>query len=135
MRDSLSVEERLALTLRFLATGQAFEDMKFSFTISPSAISHMLSKHVRRLCSPGLYEGKSNIKMFYSNYFYCKIESKTYHECLWNIMKESNAIEMHHHLLGGIPLEVNRFLKLYTKNSFETRHHLIQLHYNQHQCR
>jgi hypothetical protein len=27
--------------------------------------------------------------MFYSNYFYCKVESKTYHECLWNIMKPS----------------------------------------------
>jgi len=39
MRDSLSVEERLALTLRFLATGRAFEDMKFLVTISPSAIS------------------------------------------------------------------------------------------------
>ena len=39
MRDSLSVEERLALTLTFLGTGRAFEDMKFSVTISPSAIS------------------------------------------------------------------------------------------------
>jgi hypothetical protein len=39
MRDSLSVEERLALTLRFLATRRAFEDMKLSVIISPSAIS------------------------------------------------------------------------------------------------
>ena len=39
MRDSLSVEERLALTLRFLATGWGLEGMKFSVTISPSAIS------------------------------------------------------------------------------------------------
>jgi len=39
MRDSLSVEERMALTLRFLATGRAFEEMKLSVTISPSAIS------------------------------------------------------------------------------------------------
>ena len=39
MRDSLSVEERLALTLRFLATGRALEDMNFSVTISSSAIS------------------------------------------------------------------------------------------------
>jgi len=39
MRDSLSVQERLALTLRFLATGRAFEVLKFSVTISPSAIS------------------------------------------------------------------------------------------------
>jgi len=42
MRDSLWVEERLALTLRFLATGRAFEDMKLSFTISPSAISQVV---------------------------------------------------------------------------------------------
>jgi len=39
MRDSLSVEERLAVNLRFLATGRPFQDMKFSVTISPSAIS------------------------------------------------------------------------------------------------
>jgi hypothetical protein len=38
MRDSLSVEERLALTLRFLATGRAFEDMKFSVIISQAVI-------------------------------------------------------------------------------------------------
>ena len=42
MRDSLWVEERLALTLRFLATGRAFEDMKFSVIISPSAISQVV---------------------------------------------------------------------------------------------
>ena len=89
MRDSLSVEERLALTLRFLATGRAFEDMKFSVTISPSAISQAIIETCEVLCSPGLHEGKSNMKMFYSNYFYCKVESKTYHECLWNIMKPS----------------------------------------------
>jgi len=39
MRDSLSVEERLALTLRFIPTGLALEYMKFSGTIPPSAIS------------------------------------------------------------------------------------------------
>ena len=38
MRDSLSVEERLALTLRFLTTGRAFEVMKFSVTISQAVI-------------------------------------------------------------------------------------------------
>jgi len=38
MRYSLSVEERLALNLKFLATGRALEDMKFSVSISPSAI-------------------------------------------------------------------------------------------------
>ena len=38
MSDSLSIEERLALTLSFLAAGLTFEYMKFSVTISPSAI-------------------------------------------------------------------------------------------------
>ena len=38
MRDSLSVEERLALALKFLATGRALEDMKFAVTIFPSPI-------------------------------------------------------------------------------------------------
>ena len=33
MRDYLSVEERLALTLMFVAIGRAFEDMKFSVII------------------------------------------------------------------------------------------------------
>jgi len=39
MIDSLSVDERLTLTLRFLFTGRAFECIKFSGTISPSANS------------------------------------------------------------------------------------------------
>jgi hypothetical protein len=39
MRDTLSVEVRLALTLSFLDTGRAFKEMKFSVLISPSAIS------------------------------------------------------------------------------------------------
>ena len=26
-----------------------------------------------RLCSPRLHEGKSNIKILYSNYFYCTV--------------------------------------------------------------
>ena len=49
MRDSLSVEERLALTLSFLATGRAFEGMKFSVTISPLAISQNVIKKCEAL--------------------------------------------------------------------------------------
>ena len=73
MRVSLSVEARLALTLRFLATGRDLEDIKFSVTILHQQILKLLSKNVRCLCSPGLHEGKSNIKMFYSNCFYCTV--------------------------------------------------------------
>ncbi len=49
MGDSLSVEERLALTLRFLATGRAFEDMKFSVTISSSDISQAVIETCKAL--------------------------------------------------------------------------------------
>jgi hypothetical protein len=42
MRDSLLVQKRLVLTLRFLAAGWAFEDMKISVIISPSAISQAI---------------------------------------------------------------------------------------------
>jgi hypothetical protein len=37
MRRAISAEERLTLTLRFLATGRSFEDLKFTALISPQA--------------------------------------------------------------------------------------------------
>lgn len=38
MRKSISAEERLIVTLRFLATGRSFEDLKFSCAISPQSL-------------------------------------------------------------------------------------------------
>lgn len=38
MRKCISVHERLALTLRYLATGRSFEDMKFSTVMSPASV-------------------------------------------------------------------------------------------------
>ncbi len=39
MRKSLPVYDRLVLTLRYLATGRNFEDLKFSAVMSPRSIS------------------------------------------------------------------------------------------------
>ncbi|XP_058817776.1 putative nuclease HARBI1 [Topomyia yanbarensis] len=39
MRRSLPANEKLALTLRYLATGRSFEDLKFSAIMSPASIS------------------------------------------------------------------------------------------------
>jgi hypothetical protein len=38
-RHCLPVNERLAVTLRYLATGRNFEDLKFSTVKSPSSVS------------------------------------------------------------------------------------------------
>lgn len=42
MRESISAEERLVATLRFLATGRSFEDMKFSCAISAQALGKII---------------------------------------------------------------------------------------------
>ena len=80
MRDSLSVEERLALTLRFLATGRAFEDMKFSVIISPSAISQA----VIEICEALIYVLQDYMKVsqtlkcvLIKLCYCCKRESRT----------------------------------------------------------
>lgn len=51
MRCSLSFTERLALTLRYLATGRNFEELKFSAMISPAAISAAIVKTCEVLMS------------------------------------------------------------------------------------
>uniref|UniRef100_A0A5G3JZG2 DDE Tnp4 domain-containing protein n=1 Tax=Xenopus tropicalis TaxID=8364 RepID=A0A5G3JZG2_XENTR len=42
MRKSISAEQRLIATLRFLATGRSFEDLKFSTGISAQALGHII---------------------------------------------------------------------------------------------
>ncbi|CAH4032675.1 unnamed protein product [Pieris brassicae] len=42
MREFISPRERLTVTLRFLATGQSYEDLKFSAVISPQLMSTMI---------------------------------------------------------------------------------------------
>ncbi len=42
MRVPISPLERLSITLRFLATGNTFEDMKFMTAISPQSIGRIV---------------------------------------------------------------------------------------------
>ncbi|CAH1984112.1 unnamed protein product [Acanthoscelides obtectus] len=41
-REAVSVEERLLATLRFLATGRSYEDLKFSCIISPQLLGRII---------------------------------------------------------------------------------------------
>ncbi|CAD7078115.1 unnamed protein product [Hermetia illucens] len=42
MRDAISPNERLSATLRFLASGQTFEDLKFLTAISPQSLGVLI---------------------------------------------------------------------------------------------
>ena len=43
MRRAISPHERLSVTLRFLATGRSYEDLKFSAAISPQALGVIIA--------------------------------------------------------------------------------------------
>ncbi|XP_044753549.1 putative nuclease HARBI1 [Coccinella septempunctata] len=51
MRQPISVHERLTATLRFLATGRNYEDLKFSTIISPQSLGQIIPK-----CCSAIYE-------------------------------------------------------------------------------
>ncbi|XP_057653522.1 uncharacterized protein LOC130892260 [Diorhabda carinulata] len=59
MRQSISPKERLAVTLRYLATGRNFADLKFSALISPAAISSMIIE----TCETLIYVLRDYIKL------------------------------------------------------------------------
>ncbi|XP_041982633.1 protein ANTAGONIST OF LIKE HETEROCHROMATIN PROTEIN 1-like [Aricia agestis] len=50
MRQSINAEERLIATLRFLATGQSFEDLKFPTRISPQSLGVIIPETSKYIC-------------------------------------------------------------------------------------
>lgn len=66
MRKAITAEERLIVTLRYLATGRSLEDLKFSAVISPQA----LGKIIPETCSC-IYKAlrKKYLKVNLSNIF------------------------------------------------------------------
>lgn len=65
MRKSLPVNERLALTLRYLATDRSFEDLKFSAVMSPASIS----KAIIETCEVLIYVLQDYIKVSFCGEF------------------------------------------------------------------
>nr|XP_022907301.1 protein ALP1-like [Onthophagus taurus] len=49
MRDAVTPEERLIATLRFLATGRSFEDLKFSYVISTQLLGRIIPETCRAI--------------------------------------------------------------------------------------
>lgn len=49
LRECISPHERLTATLRFLATGRSYEDLKFSVIISPQALGRIIPETCQAL--------------------------------------------------------------------------------------
>lgn len=65
MRTSISPEERLSATLRYLATGRSYEDLKFSTRISSKSLSRIIPETCRAI-SHVLRGQYINVKKSYS---------------------------------------------------------------------
>ncbi|KAJ8961244.1 hypothetical protein NQ318_008927 [Aromia moschata] len=63
MRNSITPHERLSATLRFLATGRSYEDLKYSTLISPQALSCIIPE----TCE-AIYRSNSGVKCPTSHY-------------------------------------------------------------------
>lgn len=67
MRQCISAAERLAVTLRYLATGRHFEDLKFSVIMSPAAISQA----VIETCEALIFVLQNYMKVSNRNSLFC----------------------------------------------------------------
>lgn len=75
MRKAISAEERLVATLRYLATGCSYEDLKFRTGISPQALSEIIPETCKAiydaLKTSYLRVSKNNFFIqIYISYFY-----------------------------------------------------------------
>lgn len=67
LRESIPVEDRLAVTLRYLATGRSFEDLKFSAIISAQTLGRIIPETCRAIYET-LRESYLKVGLYYSIY-------------------------------------------------------------------
>jgi hypothetical protein len=71
MREAIPASQRLSITLRYLATGNTFEDLKFISAISPQSIG----KTVIETCEALIYCLRNYIKV---SYIFCRLKLHTF---------------------------------------------------------
>lgn len=67
MRKAITAHERLTATLRFLATGRSYEDLKFTCAISASALSEIIPDTCKAIYE-GLKQEYMKVSIFNKNY-------------------------------------------------------------------
>lgn len=72
MRSAISPHERLTATLRFLATGRSFEDLKYSTIISPQALGKIIPETCEAIYSV-LHKDHLKVReiVYNGTIFYC----------------------------------------------------------------
>ena len=68
MRSSIPPSERLSITLRYLASGNSFEDLQFLTATSPQAIGKLVIETYEAIITALKRQGEVNLYFFF---LYC----------------------------------------------------------------
>lgn len=105
LRHAITAEERVICTLRYLATGRSFEDLKFSTVISPQAMGHTVPETCRVIFNILLADGYIKV-----NFVYCFGQIKYFNSMFSCHLQKKNGSK-----LQGVFIHVGTFLMGITK--------------------
>nr|CAH7742524.1 unnamed protein product [Callosobruchus chinensis] len=76
MRQSISPEERLLLTLRFLASGDSYESLKFLIKIAPCPISKIVPQVCQAIITE-VWKGEIKVSLVVGSFYLNQVDIAT----------------------------------------------------------
>ncbi|XP_014246904.1 protein ANTAGONIST OF LIKE HETEROCHROMATIN PROTEIN 1-like [Cimex lectularius] len=123
MRPAISPQDRLALTLRFLATGDSYTSLQYTFRVSKQSISCI----VPEVCKAIIEALKENIKLPKTEQEWIKIANKF--DELWNFPHCIGAMDGKHVILEA-PIRSGTEYRNYKSNFSIVMFALVDAEYN-----